>query len=127
MLKKIAKKKEKKYTGPPPHEQFIFLWGTKGKKLPLGDQEKKSSSRGLKKGSFSFLWSPKGFFFPFGAPKEVFFPLVPQRKKNLLMGGRTGIFFHYFFGNFFQHVKKLINFGNFVKIKVAKFKLNHLG
>ena len=32
-----------------------------------------------------------------------------------------------FFGNFFQHVKKLIDFGNFVKIKVAKFKLNHLG
>ena len=31
------------------------------------------------------------------------------------------------FANFFQHVKKLINFGNFVKIKVAKFKLNHLG
>ena len=39
----------------------------------------------------------------------------PAQKKNL------------FFGNFFQHVKKLINFGNFVKIKVAKFKLNHLG
>ena len=34
----------------------------------------------------------------------------------------------YFLGAiFFQHVKKLINFGNFVKIKVAKFKLNHLG
>ena len=31
------------------------------------------------------------------------------------------------FANFFQHVKKFINFGNFVKIKVAKFKLNHLG
>ena len=30
-------------------------------------------------------------------------------------------------GNFFQHVKKLINLENFVKIKVAKFKLNHLG
>ena len=31
------------------------------------------------------------------------------------------------FANFFQHVKKLINFWNFVKIKVAKFKLNYLG
>ena len=30
-------------------------------------------------------------------------------------------------GNFFKHVKKLFNFWNFVKIKVAKFKLNHLG
>ena len=49
-MKKIAKKREKKYTGPPPHEQIFFLWGTKGKKtsfgtsngkkkLPLGDQE----------------------------------------------------------------------------------------
>ena len=28
--------------------------------------------------------------------------------------------------NFFQHVKKLFNFGNFVNIKVAKSKLNHL-
>ena len=34
---------------------------------------------------------------------------------------------NFFFVNFFQHVKKLINFRNFVKIKVAKLKLNHLG
>ena len=32
-----------------------------------------------------------------------------------------------FFGNLFKHVKKLPNFWNFVKIEVAKFKLNHLG
>ena len=31
------------------------------------------------------------------------------------------------FGNFFQHVKKLFNFGNFEKTKVAKSELNHLG
>ena len=31
-----------------------------------------------------------------------------------------------FLAFFFKHVKKLINFRNFVKIKVAKFKLNHL-
>ena len=31
------------------------------------------------------------------------------------------------FRNFFQHVKKLLNFWNFVNIKVAKSKLNHLG
>ena len=30
-------------------------------------------------------------------------------------------------GNFFQHVKKLINFWNFVNIKVAKSKSNYLG
>ena len=36
----------------------------------------------------------------------------------------------YFFlilANFFKHVKKLSNFWNFVSIKVAKSKLNHLG
>ena len=33
----------------------------------------------------------------------------------------------FFLAIFFQHVKKLINFGNFVKIKVATFKLNHSG
>ena len=32
-----------------------------------------------------------------------------------------------FFGIFFQHVKKLFNFWNFVKIRVAKFKLNQTG
>ena len=31
------------------------------------------------------------------------------------------------FVNFFQHMKKLLNFCNFVNIKVAKSKLNHSG
>ena len=51
---------------------------------------------------------------------------------SLLMcssGGGGGpvqkIFF--LFAKFFQHMKKLFNFWNFVKIKMAKFKLNHLG
>ena len=44
-----------------------------------------------------------------------------------LMGGRTGFLFYFSFGNFFRHVKKLLNFLNFVNIKVSKFKLNHLG
>ena len=42
-------------------------------------------------------------------------------------GGWPGTKKKYFFAIFFQHVKKSINFGNFVKIKMAKFKLNHLG
>ena len=53
-------------------------------------------------------------------------------KKNILMcssggGGGPAQKNIFFLAIFFQHVKKLINFGNFVKIKVAKFKLNHLG
>ena len=39
---------------------------------------------------------------------------VARRKKKL-------------FGLSFQHVKKLLNFWNFVNIKVAKSKLDHLG
>jgi hypothetical protein len=50
--------------------------------------------------------------------KEIFLELV---------GGRPGFLFFIFFGKLFQHVKKLLNFWNFVKIKGAKFKLNHLG
>ena len=43
------------------------------------------------------------------------------------MGWWTGVFLSIFFGNIFQHMKKLLNFWNFVNIKVAKSKLNHLG
>ena len=41
--------------------------------------------------------------------------------------GRTGFILFSDLDNFFQHVKKLLNFWNFVNIKVAKFKLDHLG
>ena len=90
----------KKYTGPPPHEQFFFplgdqreknfLWGTKWKKNPLGDQRK------LK---LPFL-SPQRNFFSLGPPKEVFFPLVPQRKKNCSWGGGPVYFFSFFLAIF---------------------------
>ena len=110
-MKKFAKKNKKNCPGPPPLEQIFFLWGTKGKKLPLGHQmekktsfggprEKKSSSRGLKKGSF---------FFPFGAPKEVFFPLVPQRKKFAQGVEDQGNFF-FFFWQFFSTCEKINQF-----------------
>ena len=45
------------------------------------------------------------------------------KKKNLMCssgGGGGPAQKQFFFGNFFQHVQKLINFGNLVKIKVAK-------
>ena len=41
--------------------------------------------------------------------------------------GRPGTKKHFFFGNFFQHVKKLINFLNLLNINVTKSKPNHLG
>ena len=42
-------------------------------------------------------------------------------------GGWPGILFFGIFGIFFQHVKIFLNFLNFVKIKMAKFKLNQMG
>jgi hypothetical protein len=41
MLKKIAKKKKKKCSGPPPLEQFSFLWYPKGKKASFGGPREK--------------------------------------------------------------------------------------
>ena len=40
-------------------------------------------------------------------------------------GGGGGPAQKKFGGNFFQHVKKLFNFWNFVNINVAKSKLDH--
>ena len=71
---------------------------------------------------FFFLWGTKGKKTSFFKP-----PLGPPKEKKMLMGGRPGAFLLIFFGNFFKHVKKIFNFWNVVKIKVAKFKLNHFG
>ena len=49
-----------------------------------------------------------------GFAEEINFRVLGCKKK-------------YIFGHFFQHVKKLLNFWNFVNIKVGKSKLNHLG
>ena len=49
-----------------------------------------------------------------------------QRKKKLHKGWKTGAFF-FLFVNFFQHLKKLLNFCKLVNIKVSDFKLDHLG
>ena len=49
----------------------------------------------------------------------------PCTRVHGMMGGWTGFLFSFFSGNFFQHVKKLLNFWNFVNIKVAKSKLDH--
>ena len=125
MLKKIAKKIKTRAT---PNEQTFFLWGTKGKKTSFwGPREKKVPLGAKKNGSFYFLWSPKGSFFHLVPQRKFFFRFGTQKEKKLLKGWRTGAIFFNFFGNFFQHVKKLINFWNFVKIKVAKFKLNQTG
>ena len=49
-----------------------------------------------------------------------------ERSIIVLRGRRAGAIFFLFFGNFFQQVKKLLNFWDAVNIKVAKFKLDHL-
>ena len=127
MFKKIAPPK-KNCPGPPPMNNFFSFGVPKGKKLPLGAPNGKKLPLGTKGNKnflsfkpledFFFSCSPKGSFFPFGTPKE---------KKNCSCWGGHVFLFFYFFGNFYQRVKKLLNFWNFVNIKVAKFKLNHLG
>ena len=81
------------------------------------------------------LWPVKPFFPHFFSRSALIFHLVPQRKfftlwypkgKKIAQGVEDRGNFFYFFGNFFQHVKKLLKFWNFLNIKVAKFKLNHL-
>ena len=108
--------------------KFFFLWGTKGKKTSFGAPNGKKNPLGdQRKQKLPFLKPLEDFFFLFVPQRKFFFPLVPQRKINCSWGGGPVYFFSFFFGNFFQHVKKLLKFWNFVKIKVAKFKLNHLG
>ena len=124
MLKKIAKKN---CPGPPPLEQIFFPLGYQREKTSFGGpREEKSSSRGLKKGSFYFLWSPKGCFFHLVPQRKFFYLWYPKGKKLAQEVEDRGKFF-YFFGNFFQHVKKLPNFWDVVNIKMAKSKLYQLG
>ena len=47
--------------------------------------------------------------------------------SNSSGGGGLGFYFFILLAFFFQHVKKLLNVWNFVNIKVAKSKLDHLG
>ena len=61
------------------------------------------------------------FFF-----KSMYVHESEKKKYFLIMGGWTVFLFSFFFGNFFQQVKKLLNFWDAVNIKVAKFKLDHL-
>ena len=81
-----------------------FLWGTK---------RKKKSSRGLRKGSFCFLWSPKGFFFHL-VPQRKFFSLwSPKGKKICSWGGGPVYFFTIFLAIFFNMWKNYSNFVTF--------------
>ena len=57
-MKKIAKKREKKYTGPPPHEQIFFLWGTKGKESSFGAPNEKKILWGTKENKNFLFLSP---------------------------------------------------------------------
>ena len=64
-------------------------------------------------------------FFSLGPPKEAFFPFG-KGKKMLKGGGPVQICF-LILAIFFQHEKKILNFLDFVIIKMAKSKLDHLG
>ena len=133
MLKKIAKKNKKFCAGPPPPpELHIRIFSFSDSCTPVIEF---CSNPCTRVHDILFLFSNPCIwvhgiliFLQIHVPRYMefrFFSLflcVAQgvgvarcKKKN------------FFFQFFFQHVKKLINFWSFVKIKVAKFKLNHLG
>ena len=123
MLKKIAKKNKNICPGPPPHEQIFFLWGTKGKKTSFGASNGKNflwgTKRGLKKGSFYFLWSPKGSFFSHLVPQRKFFPFGTPKEKKCSRGGGPGQFF-LFFWQYFSQCEKITQFLEFCKYQGGK-------
>ena len=122
MLKNIAKKKKKICSGPPPPEQFSFLWYPKGKKASFGGprpREQKSSSRGLKKGSFYFLWSPKESFFHL-VPQRKFFSLWYPKGKKFAQGVEDRRNLFYFFCHFFSTCEKITQILEFSKYQGGK-------
>ena len=134
--KKLAKKKNIFYTGPPPPPELHI-------------RIVKQNPNFMYPGTWNFVFSSNPctrihdimFFLQIYVPGYMefwfFFKSMYPGTWNLdfvslLMyssGGGGGpvqkIFF--FFANFFQHVNFFFNFWNFLKIKVAKFKLNHFG
>ena len=136
MLKKSGKEKNIFCTGPPPPPELHI-------------RIVKQNPNFMYPGTWNFVFSSNPctrihdimFFLQIYVPGYMefwfFFKSMYPGTWNLdfvslLMcssGGGGGpvqkIFF--LFAKFFQHVKKLFNFWNFVKIKMAKFKLNHLG
>ena len=63
---------------------------------------------------------------------KILFTRIHESEKKILMcssgsGGGPAQKKIFFLPFFFNMWKKQSNFGNFVKIKVSKFKLNHLG
>ena len=117
--KNCQKNSEKIYRSSPPWANFFSFGGPKGKKLPLGDQEKKSSSRGLKKGSFYFLWSPKGSFFHL-VPQRKFFTLWYPKGKKIAQGVEDRGKFFLFFWQFFSQCEKITQFLEFCKYQGVK-------
>ena len=116
----MPKKHKNICTGPPPPQElhitiFFFLF------------------RFMLRGTWIWRKTKISWTRVHGFAEEIKFhvPGYMNLKKKILLCAAQGVgvarrnFF--FFGNFFQHVKKLFNFWNFVNIKVAKSKLNHLG
>jgi hypothetical protein len=100
--------------------KFFSFGVPKGKKLPLGDQEKKKSfSRGLKKGSFYFLWSPKESFFHL-VPQRKFFSLWYPKGKKFAQGVEDRRNLFYFFCHFFSTCEKITQILEFSKYQGGK-------
>ena len=125
--KKLPKKKKKNCSGPPPPEHYnapLFSSSFFGQKSLFflqihvpGYMEFCFFFKSMYPGTWNFVSSSNPCTRVHESEKKKYF---------LIMGGWTGFLFSFFFGNFFQQVKKLLNFWDAVNIKVAKFKLDHL-
>ena len=137
MLKKIAPPpppKKKKCSGPPPPPELHIriVKEINISYTPVHGFEEKSK---FHVPGYMDLKKKQNIMYPgtwIWRKNKIQCTGVHESEKKILMcssggGGGPAQKKNIFFGNFFQHVKKLINFGNFVKIKVSKFKLNHLG
>ena len=81
---------------------------------------------------FVFSSNPCPWVHRFEKKKKIPCTGVHESEKKysyVYLKGRVGDRSNFFLvlDKFFQHVKKILNFWNFVNIKVAQFKLNHLG
>ena len=86
----------------------------------IGTKWKETSFGGPKEIKTSFFKPVEEIFFSLGPPKEVFLPCGPPKENNLLMGGRTGIFFLLFFWQFFSTCEKITQFLEFCKYQGGK-------
>ena len=121
---KLPKKKRKNLPRSSTPWAIFFLLGYQREKTSFGASNGKKTSftgprGGLKKGSFYFLWSPKGSFFHL-VPQRKFFSLWYPKGKKFAQGVEDRGNFFYFFWQFFSTCEKITQILEFSKYQGGK-------